>query len=529
MGRAVLRRAEWSCGPGGRAMPAQAVSRDSLLFADEAPTPAADVAPWKILVADDEEEVHKVTKLALTDFTHFGRPLQFLHAYTGAQAVQIMRDNPDIALVLMDVVMETEHAGLNAVLAIRNDLRNRLTRIVIRTGQPGQAPESLVVRHYDINDYKEKTEVTARKLHTLVHNGLSLYRELSALTTYKEGLEQLIGASAALQAQRSEEQFGRSALQQLAIMLYAEAPRMPSDMFLAVRSADGSSRVLTGTGYYAGCAGRRLEETLGSDALADMDLALRGRAVVFGPQQFLAASPLAAGAELRVYIAGEAPARSIDAAHVSLFCHNIATGYDNLKLNRQLKDSQRNLILLLSTAIEQRMHTGGGHGQRVATYVRLLAELHGLPEDVLDWLPLAATLHDVGQIAIPEALLNKRDRLTPDEQALMETHTRWGQDLLSSQDSEVLQMAGLIAAQHHEHWDGRGYPNRLAGPQIHQYARITALADAFDELLHGAARLGLTEALVQIEAERGRRFDPLLVNLLVKNIDRFKAVGRGAH
>ena len=508
-------------------MHAHVRAHESLSFAEEPAAVQPAASPWKILIADDEEEVHRVTKLALSDFTHFGRALTFLDAYSGREAVETVSTHPDIALVLMDVVMETEHAGLNAVLAIRNELRNRLTRIVVRTGQPGQAPEGLVVRHYDVNDYKEKTEVTSRKLHTLVHSALSLYRELATLSSCKEGLEQVIGASASLQLQRSEEGFARSALQQLAVMLYNDAPRMPSDMLMAVRSPDRASRVLAGIGYYAACAGRRVEEALSPEIYLQVDAALRDRAVVFGARQFIAATPVVGGGELLIFIAGEDPARPVDATHVSLFCRNLAAGFDNLRLHRELKDSQRSLVLLLATAIEQRMFSGGGHGQRVASYVRLLGELLDLPDDVLEWLPLAATLHDVGHLAIPEALLNKRTPLTADEQALFETHTRWGQDLLSSQDSEILQMAGRIASQHHERWDGQGYPEGRAGDQNHLYARLTSLADAYDELVHGPEPVSPAQALEQIERERGQRFDPQLVNLMVRNAERFKAIDGG--
>jgi response regulator RpfG family c-di-GMP phosphodiesterase len=495
---------------------------DALRFAEEPAAPRPSVAPWKVLIADDEEEVHRVTRLALADFTHFGRPLIFLHAYSGQEAVDLVGTHPDVALVLMDVVMESDHAGLNAVLAIRNELRNRLTRIVIRTGQPGRAPEGLVIGHYDVNDYKEKTEVTARKLHTVVHSGLSLYRELSALTRYKEGLEQVIGASATLQAQQDEEGFARSALQQLAVLLYAGAARMPSDMLMGLRLPDQPSRVLAGTGHYATCAGRCVEETLDAATRAQVEDALGRHPLASGDGYFAAAAPVAGGGELLLYIAGAEPPRPADEAHVELFCRNVATGFDNLRLQRELKQSQRSLVLLLATATEQRLHTGGGHGQRVAGHVRTLGELLRLPEDVLEWLPLAVALHDVGLIAIPEAILNKPEPLTADEQALFETHTRWGHDLLASQDSEILRMAGVIAAQHHERWDGGGYPERLAGTAIHLYARITALVDALDEWLHGPAPVTLAAAAELIDRERARRFDPQLVTLLLRNLDRFR-------
>jgi response regulator RpfG family c-di-GMP phosphodiesterase len=111
----------------------------------------------------------------------------------------------------------------------------------------------------------------------------------------------------------------------------------------------------------------------------------------------------------------------------------------------------------------------------------------------------------------------------------METHTRWGQDLLRGQESDLLQIAGLIAGQHHERWDGAGYPNGLRGEQIHLYARLTALANGFDELLHprGARLPPLATVLSQLEKERGKAYDPQLLDLMLKNIDRFVAITHG--
>jgi HD-GYP domain-containing protein (c-di-GMP phosphodiesterase class II) len=422
--------------------------------------------------------------------------------------------------------MESEHAGLDAALAIRHELKNSLTRIVIRTGQPGQAPEELVIRHYGVNDYKEKTEITARKLHTLVHSGLSLYRELTALNQYQLGLEQVIGAAAAIQAQRTEENFARSALQRLAALLYGGP--VPVDALMAHAAAGRAATVLAGCGAYEQATGRPLEAVTEPDLRQALEDAMRGGTTVYGARHFMSTLATASGTQLLLYIAGTQPISPADARHISLFCRNIAIGYENLRLTRALRESQRNLILLLSTAIEQRLHAGGGHGQRVAACARLLGELLGLPEPSLEELPLAATLHDVGLIAIPEAILNKHGPLTPDEQALYETHTRWGEDLLRIQTSDTLQIAGLVAGQHHESWDGSGYPNGLGGEQIHLHARIVALADAFDYMMHPprGRPQPLSAVIAHLERERGRRFDPLLVNLLIKSIDRFTALAR---
>lgn len=509
-------------------MTAKSPVSEGIAFAEEPRHAGAGTAPWKILVVDDDEEIHKVTRLALTGFTHFGRPVTLIHARSGAEAIACMRENPDTALVLMDVVMETEHAGLDAVLTIRHQLKNSLTRIVIRTGQPGQAPEELVVRHYDISDYREKTEITARRLHTIVHHGLSQFRELAELHDHKHGLEQVIGASTELQAQRSEEDFARRTLQQLSALLYGEPA--PADSLMALRVQARPCRVLAGTGRYAPAAGLALDEVVTPELNAQLEAALRDRATEYGATSFLTTLVTASGAQLLLHVSGDRAVSPADPAHVGLFGRSVAAGFENLRLTRALKDSQRSLILLLSTAIEQRSRAGAGHGQRVAKLVRLLGELHGMPESVLEWLPLAATLHDVGEIAIPEAILNKPGELTRDEQALMETHTRWGQDLLRGQESDMLQIAGLIAGQHHERWDGAGYPNGLRGEQIHLYSRLTALANGFDELLHprGGKVPPLATVLAQMEKERGKAYDPLLLDLMLKNIDRFVAITHGS-
>ncbi len=502
---------------------------DRISFADEPHPAAGGSAPWKILVVDDEEEVHKVTRLALTGFTHYGRAVALIHAHTGAEAVGHMRENPDTALVLMDVVMETEHAGLDAVLTIRHQLKNQLTRIVIRTGQPGQAPEEMVVRHYDISDYREKTEITARRLHTIVHQGLSQFRELADVHNRKHGLEQVVGASAELQAQRNEEDFARRTLQQLIALLYGEPA--PADALMAVRAAGKPARVLTGSGRYAPASHMALDEVVTPELNTELEAALRDRATEYAPTHFITTLVTASGIQLLLYVSGEQAVNPADPAHIGLFGRAVAAGFENLRLTRALKDSQRSLILLLSTAVEQRSRSGSGHGQRTAKLVRLLGELHGLPESVLEWLPLAATLHDVGEIAIPETILNKAGELTRDEQALLETHTRWGQDLLRGQESDMLQIAGMIAGQHHERWDGAGYPNGLRGEQIHLYARLTGLANGFDELLHPrSGRLPpLAQVIAQLENERGRAHDPQLLDLMLKNIDRFVANTHGGN
>ncbi len=153
---------------------------DVIFKPDENKT-VADTGCWKVLIVDDEKDVHAVTELALRNFSFEGKPLQFLHAYTGAEAVQIMADQPDVAVILLDVIMESDDAGLSVATTIRNELNNKLVRIVLRTGQAGLFSEQKVVGDYDINDYKTKAELTAQKLFMTIVVSLRNYSDLAMI------------------------------------------------------------------------------------------------------------------------------------------------------------------------------------------------------------------------------------------------------------------------------------------------------------------------------------------------------------
>ena len=159
---------------------------DRLLFAEETEDRSVaqdyDERPWKVLIVDDDEEVHKITKLALKELTFEDKPLRFLSAYSGKEAQELIAAHPDLAIVLLDVVMETENSGLEVVEYIRNILGNQLVRIILRTGQPGRLQENLIVLKYDINDYRTKTELTVQKLFTTVVTSLRTFSVLIGMT-----------------------------------------------------------------------------------------------------------------------------------------------------------------------------------------------------------------------------------------------------------------------------------------------------------------------------------------------------------
>jgi signal transduction histidine kinase len=145
---------------------------------------------WRVLVVDDDADVHAVTRLCFVDFRYEGRPVHVLSAHSGEEAREVLKHNGDIALVLLDVVMETEHAGLEVARYIRDELRNRTMRIVLRTGQPGQAPPREVVRQFEIDDYRTKTELTFERLQVLTVTALRTYQLLRAQEARERQLAQ---------------------------------------------------------------------------------------------------------------------------------------------------------------------------------------------------------------------------------------------------------------------------------------------------------------------------------------------------
>ena len=178
---------------------------NDLILADDDPfDPSEQLVqesePWRILIVDDDVDVHVVTKFALSTSSFQGRRLSFLHAYNGREALAVLARTADIALVLLDVIMETPDAGLRVAQKIRTELQNELVRIVLRTGQPGQALEHSIIVDYDINDFWCKADLTTRKLFTTVIASLRAYTTLKAATLAREALDTQLAQARKLQA-----------------------------------------------------------------------------------------------------------------------------------------------------------------------------------------------------------------------------------------------------------------------------------------------------------------------------------------
>ena len=174
---------------------------------------------WRILIVDDEPIVHKVTKLVLKNFVFDGREIEFTSAYSAKEAKLILKNSRNIALVLLDVVMEEKDSGLKLVRYIREELQNKLIRIVIRTGHPGEAPEDKIILNYDINDYRDKTDVTSNKLFSTIVSSLRSYRDMNTIINHNKGLNQIINSSSFISGIHDNDKFIESFSRSLSKLL----------------------------------------------------------------------------------------------------------------------------------------------------------------------------------------------------------------------------------------------------------------------------------------------------------------------
>ncbi len=510
---------------------------DEILFKDEPPEPTRTALsplsetdePWKILIVDDEADVHSVTTYMIKGTRYLGRRFEFLHAYNGREARQILEQHHDIAVILLDVVMETEDSGLHLVHFIREELQNRAVRIVLRTGQPGKAPAAQVILEYDINDYKEKTELTLEKMLVTVISALRSYNFITTIENNRKGLKKIIEASSDIFERQSLQKLGSGVLGQLTAILQLSEDAMYSHASgLTASGIKGQSVVLAATGQFCRYIDCPISEIDASPMQSTLDLAQTQ------PRGFYCAGGKCAwyfksrtGSENFLYFEIAKELNEDDHDLLELFFTNVSLAFDNLFLNKGIEDTQKEIIFQIAETMECRSAETGSHVRRVAEYAKLLAVKYGLSEEEAEMLKLASTPHDLGKIGIPDSILNKPGALTPEEYDTIKTHVYRGYNLLMSSSSPIIKAAARIVLLHHERWDGQGYPQGLKGEEIHIHGRIIGVADVFDALSNKRVyheAWGWEAVFAYFREQRGKHFDPKLVDILLENQEAFKTI-----
>lgn len=329
--------------------------------------------PWKILIVDDEVDIHTVTVMTLKRLVFNERPLNFIHAYSAAEGVLQLIAHPDTAIVLLDVVMEKDQSGLDLVKTIRGVMHNQTIRLLLRTGNPGEAPEESVILDYDIDNYLNKANLTAQNLRTAVITALRSYQSLITITG----------------------------------------------------------------------------------------------------------------------------------------------------LHDEIDYTQKELIYALGEIAESRSIDTGHHVKRVGLISAFIADQLGLSLECPN-IHLAASMHDLGKLAIDDQILNKPERLTPEEFEIIKNHCLFGYEILNNSNRPLLKSAARIAYEHHENFDGTGYPKGLSGDDIHICSRIVALVDVFDALATKRVYKDIwpqQDILDYLKSQRGLKFDPQVVDVFFEHLE----------
>jgi response regulator RpfG family c-di-GMP phosphodiesterase len=470
---------------------------------------------WKLLVVDDEPDMRELTRINLKGFRFADRDLEIVEAASAYEAREVLANNPDIAVALVDVVMETDDAGLRLVEYIRKELKNTVVRLIIRTGQPGLAPERYVIDHYDIDDYKDKTELTATHLYTAVRSAVKSYRDLRTIDLNRVGLQHVLKSAPDIYriTNRSLDQFFQGVLTQI----------------IGLCNLSGSSFISTVDGVIATFDHREATLQAASGSLANDDRFERIRsqcseAILTGqmPDGLRKDAYVVPLLVQRVpvgfiYIEPTQDLDESDRSLITMMAQQCSSALENLRLHIDLTQSYDHMLDMLARIAEFKDSTTGSHINRIDHYTRLVAVELGMSTEEAVLCGKASRLHDVGKVGIPDSILRKPGKLTAEEYDVVRSHTQIGGRILA--DDRILAMACDVALHHHERWDGKGYPEGRPSRDFHMVTRIVSVIDVFDALVSQRPYKEPWEpsrAAQEIEQGAGTQFDPTVVPAFLK-------------
>ncbi|WP_423187702.1 GGDEF/EAL domain-containing response regulator [Alishewanella sp. d11] len=300
-----------------------------LVFTDDEPVATVPALPeWHILIVDDEPDVHAATKIALRGLELEGRSLTFSHAYSAAEALTLLQQHAHFAIALIDVVMETEDAGLQLVRTIRDTLKNSMLRIILRTGQPGYAPEIETIRQYDINDYKTKTELTRVRLFTSVTIAIRSYAQLQQLESSRQGLEQILLASRELGKPAGLKLFAAGLVTQLCALLKVKEECL---VCAAMQHTQATPFILAAAGSYTPWMGLPLQQLPDVTIREKLTQTLVQRQHQF--EQGITVYFQGANEQaLAAFVDVASPLDEVSRRLLAVFCQNISIAFENLQL-----------------------------------------------------------------------------------------------------------------------------------------------------------------------------------------------------
>ncbi len=328
----------------------------------------------------------------------------------------------------------------------------------------------------------------------------------------------------------SLKEFANGVLMQLISILKLNKTSMyiKSDGFTATKDDNNRCVFLAGTGKYSEL-NRITTDCYSFDKkiLNHLSKAEKNKLSYFDDDIFVGYYETHNGKKNFLYMNGCKDLNEDDRRLIHIFSSNVSIAFENIYLDKEVAETQAEIIYTLGEVMENRSKETASHVKRVAKYTYLLAEKYGLDEEEAFTLKSASPLHDIGKIGIEDSILLKPGKLTNEEFIIMKTHAKIGYDILKKSTRSILRAAAIVANEHHEKYNGTGYPNAKRGTDIHIYGRMVAIADVFDALTHKRVykkAWSFDDAISYLVDQKGKHFDPQLIDIFVSNLDEVQKI-----
>ncbi|ODN30332.1 HD domain-containing phosphohydrolase [Fervidobacterium thailandense] len=436
---------------------------------------------FSIMVVDDSKTVRAEIRSILSKVQFEGEKLE-IHEAEGFEDFKTRYEPDKYALVLTDLVMEEEQSGIRVVNYIRHELGDAKTRIVLMTANPEKVPLELLENDCDVNYFLEKKTLSELSLKICVIAMLKAYKNVIAFEKALGALENIVESSKA----RPLEETLIQTFFQIRSFLILKNPTLEV----------GGVIYLDGVKIFPPEFVSRQKSGNSYNHIFETDIA---------------------GKRIRMEITSSKRLSDVDVDYINSLLSSLKRAY----FYSEMSDIESDLVLRLANLIEVRSEETGNHVKRVAEISHVLAIESGFDPTQANLLRQASALHDIGKVGIPDHILNKPGKLDEREFAIIKEHTLIGFEILRNSRLKTFELGALVALQHHERWDGTGYPYGLSGSEIALEARIVEIADVFEALTHNRCyrpAWPVEKAVEYIVEMSGKQFDPALVEIFRKKL-----------
>lgn len=436
---------------------------------------------FRVLIVDDSKTIHSEIKSAIKNLTIENKGVSIDDAY-GYEEFKSTYEPNKYALVMTDLVMEEEDSGMKVINYIRHVANDSKTRIILMTANPEKVPQELLIRDCDINSYIEKKSMNEFSLKLTVISLLKAYKDIIAFEKAINSIEHVVNSSRNMNIEE---------------MLIETFFQIRSFLTLKISNIDIEGAIyLDNHKIFPPKVAHQKQRALSVRYTFEEEIL---------------------GKHVKIILDSSKRLSDVDKDYVRALLLNLKQSY----FYTELADVETELVFRLANLIETRSEETGQHVRRVSEVSYILGIDFGFSEKEASLLKSASGLHDVGKVGIPDHILNKPGRLNDQEFAIMKEHSLIGFELLKNSRWKLFELGALIALQHHERWDGTGYPYGLKGQEIAPEARIVQVADVFEALTHDRCyrpAWPIDKAVEYMHDMSGKQFDPNIIEIFKKRL-----------